>query len=293
MNSALHQEISREQGFEVYELRNEAVSLAVIPELGAKVISLKNLRTGREWLWHPRGERKFFRNRVGDDFATSTLVGWDECIPTIAPCQFAGRTLPDHGEAWQVPWALDATAWSRGEIKTSVKLLVSSLKFERTLRLEGDEVIADYSLVNLGPQPEQFLWAMHALLAIQPGDQLELTNEARKFLVREPWLHSLEFGDREPACAKVFAGPLREGRAGVRSANSGDGLEIRWDTKANPLLGIWLTRGGWHGHEHLALEPTNGAPDALAEAAASATPPLMLASLASAKWRVQIHLSSK
>src|SRR3569833_2162024 len=38
-------------GFELLLLRNATVELAVAPALGAKVISLKNLRSGRERLW--------------------------------------------------------------------------------------------------------------------------------------------------------------------------------------------------------------------------------------------------
>jgi hypothetical protein len=30
---------------------------------------------------------------------------------------------------------------------------------------------------------------------------------------------------------------------------------------------LWLTRGGWHGHHHFAIEPTNGNHDSLAVAA--------------------------
>ena len=45
--------VRQQQGFEVYELNNEEVELAVVPELGAKIVSLKNRRTGREWMWHP------------------------------------------------------------------------------------------------------------------------------------------------------------------------------------------------------------------------------------------------
>jgi hypothetical protein len=36
------------QGFDVYTVSNADVELAVVPELGAKIISLKNLKTGRE-----------------------------------------------------------------------------------------------------------------------------------------------------------------------------------------------------------------------------------------------------
>ena len=52
--------VRNEQGFEVYSLNNEEIELAVVPELGAKIISLKNLRTGREWLWHPQSRIKAF-----------------------------------------------------------------------------------------------------------------------------------------------------------------------------------------------------------------------------------------
>jgi hypothetical protein len=65
----------------------------------------------------------------------------------------------------------------------------------------------------------------------------------------------------------VFAAPLLEGRAGVHNELSGDRLILEWEPAVNNTLGLWLTRGGWHGHHHLALEPTNGAPDPLSLAA--------------------------
>jgi len=64
--------VRQQQGFEVYVLNSGKVELAVVPELGAKIISLKNLRTGREWMWHPSGGLKLFRNRLGDDFSRLT-----------------------------------------------------------------------------------------------------------------------------------------------------------------------------------------------------------------------------
>ena len=64
-----------EQGFDVFGLRNEAVELALVPELGAKVILLRNLVTGYEWMWHPPTGMKLFRNQLGDDFAASTMTG--------------------------------------------------------------------------------------------------------------------------------------------------------------------------------------------------------------------------
>ena len=64
-----------EQGFDVFGLRNEAVELEVLPALGAKIISLRNLVTGYEWMWRPPAGMKLFRNQLGDDFAASTMTG--------------------------------------------------------------------------------------------------------------------------------------------------------------------------------------------------------------------------
>jgi len=257
----------REQGFEVFALRNGSLELAAVPELGAKIVSLKNLRSGREWMSCPAGRVRLFRNRLGDDFAASTLVGWDECLPTIAPCTWKSRELPDHGEVWSVAWDVDAAAWQRGILTTSVRLAVSPLAFQRTIELADREIRLNYTLSNESEETLAYLWAMHPLLTIQAGDRLELPAEVRHQLAAETWLDSLEFDGRTPACAKVFAGPLREGKAGVVNANSGDRLTFAWDSTANDTLGLWLTRGGWNGHHHLALEPTNGLPDSLALAA--------------------------
>lgn len=259
--------VRREQGFDVFTLRSESIEVEVAPELGAKVISIKNRRTAREWLYRPPGDLRLFRNRLGDDFAASTLVGWDECLPTVASCTWNGRTLPDHGEAWRVAWQVDEAAWQRSVLSTTVRLGVTGLLFARTIELSDREVQVRYTLTNPGNQAEAFLWAMHPLLAMVAGDRLDLPADVRSQLAGESWIDSLTFGEGQPACAKVFAGPVRDGRAGVANPRTGDRLSFHWDAAENTWLGLWLTRGGWHGHHHLALEPTNGMPDSLAVAA--------------------------
>jgi len=124
-------------GFDLFILRNSDLELAVAPALGAKVVSLKNLHSGREWLRHLASGLKLFPNQPGDNFSLSPLVGWDECLPTIAPCTWRGRRFPDHGEAWNQVWNLDLAAWERGLLKTSVRLPVSAFRFTRTLELSG------------------------------------------------------------------------------------------------------------------------------------------------------------
>ena len=280
-----------EQGFEIFVLQNECVEIALVPELGAKIISLVNCQTGREWMWQPVGGLKLFRNHLGDDFAASTMVGWDECFPTIAPCLHRGRELPDHGEVWSVPWQVDRAAWQLGKLKTSVSLAVSPFDFERTIELCGNIIRLHYRLVNRSNEPEEFLWAMHPLVPVFPGDALELTSETCQLLGDQPWLRSLDLVGSQPACVKTYAGPLREGRAAIVNVESGDRMIFSWDTQLNNTLGVWLTRGGWNGHHHLALEPSNGCPDALA-AASAARRCGTISAHGKVSWKVAIQIYS-
>ena len=278
-----------EQGFDVFGLRNEAVELALVPELGAKVILLRNLVTGYEWMWHPPTGMKLFRNQLGDDFAASTMTGWDECLPTIAPCDWKGRKLPDHGEVWSVPWKIDLEAFGRGVLKTSVKLAVSPFHFERSIALHGNEIRLDYQLENLSNEPEEFLWAMHPLLPVNDHIQLDLTEETENLLAGEQWIDGLKFNTDKPSCVKTYAGPLREGRASVMNIAARDRLQFEWDTDRNNTLGLWLTRGGWNGYHHVALEPANGAADALTDAVKAGQGGL-LAPQEKRSWQVKLRV---
>lgn len=98
------------QGFAEYGLRSETIEVLVVPELGARVLRLRSLISGADWMWHPPGALRLFRNQVGDAFERSTLAGMDECLPTTAQCEVGCRRLPDHGEAWASAWEIDEDA---------------------------------------------------------------------------------------------------------------------------------------------------------------------------------------
>jgi hypothetical protein len=260
--------IHEDQGFRHYVLGNSQVQLEVVPELGAKIVSMRNLRTGREWMAAPDSSRKLFRNQRGDDFHGSTYVGWDECVPTVDPCVWNGRNLPDHGEVWSNPWHLDEQAWLTSQIRTTIQLAVSPFQLTRAISLNSSTIHFDYSLENLADREEQFVWAAHPLFTMEPGDSLELPASTVMQLNNPPWLYSLIFPEDMPQWAKAFAGPLSDGRATIRNAHTSDALTLEWDPKVNDTLAIWLSRGGWNSVHQFSLEPTNATHEALAIAAA-------------------------
>jgi galactose mutarotase-like enzyme len=284
--------VRRERDFDLYSLDNGVVEVVAVPQLGARIIALKNVRTRRDWLWHPGGGLTLFENCAGDDFSQSPLAGIDECFPTIAPCVWRGRVLPDHGELWSAAWEVDAAAWAMGELKTRLRLAVSPFAFERTLRLAGNEVRLDYALTNLSGVEENFLWAIHPLLRLQPGDRLKLPASTRTQLNGATWVDEIDAAVPERRCAKVFAAAVVEGRAAIQNAGTGEGLEFSWNPAQNEVLGLWLTRGGWHGHDHFAIEPANGDQDCLATAVernACGT----IAAHGTLDWQIRLRISDQ
>jgi hypothetical protein len=292
MSSLAHSfALRQQQGFAVYVLNNDEVELAVAPELGAKIISLKNLQSGREWMWHPPGGLKLFRNSPCDDFAKSPLAGADECLPTIAPCRWQGRQLPDHGEVWNVAWTVDAGAWENGILKTSVRLEISPFEFTRSIELRENEIHLGYQLNNLSAGNESFLWAFHPLLELQPGDRLEIPPETCSLLNNPAWRGALAAAVPEKNSAKDFATPLSEGRVAIRNQKTGDRLQFEWNPGENDTLGLWLSRGGWHGHHHFSIEPANAGTDSLALAAEQGHHGIVPAGEA-VTWQIRLYVGS-
>ncbi|HTV39655.1 MAG TPA: hypothetical protein VMF08_03695 [Candidatus Sulfotelmatobacter sp.] len=279
------------QGFTVYRLQGDRVSLAVVPELGAKIISLKDLQTQREWLWHPGERLELFKNEPHDAFSDSPLTGMDECLPTISPCIWRGRELPDHGEVWNRTWEVDMAAWRQGVFKTSVRLKSSPFVFERAISLLGREVRLDYKLSNVSDTEEHFLWAFHPLLRLTAGDRLELPGSTRRLMNGAAWVDDVASAAPQ-SCAKAFAHPVSEGWAVIKNDATGDRLEFIWDSLQNNSLGLWITRGGWHGHHHFAIEPTNADHDCMATASGRNRCGLVAAN-SSVDWHVTLRVGSE
>jgi galactose mutarotase-like enzyme len=232
----------QENGFTVISLANAYVAVEIVPQLGARLLSLRNRRTHEEWMWRPTDSRPLARHPLGLAFEHSTLAGADECLPTIDSCHWEGRELPDHGECWASAWTVDNAALADGRILTTLDLPRSPLHIERTVTLDGPRVHLAYRLTSRSDRPERWLWAFHPLYPLCPGDRLELPGNA---VAPECAAGS---------CAKAFYSAT-EGRVALIRA-TGSRLTTTWSPAEIPWLAVWITRGYWHGHHHLALEPT-------------------------------------
>lgn len=295
-------------------LANDEVDVRVIPQLGSKICSLRNRRTARDWMWGPPGPVSIFANRTGDGFADSTLIGADECLPTVAACRWRNLQLTDHGEAWTEAWKLDEQALHGGRIVTSLLLPISPLAINRSISLHANRVQLDYELTNTGNESFEYLWALHPMMAIQDGDQMVLPSECNRVrldatvincglgsrgdLIPYPRpapgidLERLRF-ERAAAAVKFFTEPLSLSCAALRNRRNGEYIVFSADPRELNTFGVWINRGGWSNFHHVAIEPTNGAPDPLDLAVEEWRRFSQLAPNESRRWTLNIVLGSE
>jgi galactose mutarotase-like enzyme len=286
--------------FHTIEANNGLIALGVLPELGAKLVSLRDLRSGREWLWtsdriplrrHPYGVSYIENADTG---------GWDECFPTVAACGYPlephrGAPLPDHGDLWAQAWSSRVERGTdRIEIVTSCPAIAVPCAFSRTLILRAGAAQLEmrYDVHNHGSHDVAFIWSAHPLLRIEPGMVLEFPTSARFNVYSAtaqthlPQRHGLHWpmsvrshgrdiridplpGPDAGVAFKIWSEPLTEGWTTL-IANDGS-LRMRFDVAEIPQIALWLNAGGWTGiggepYYNIALEPCIGAQDSLAEA---------------------------
>ena len=287
--------ISAKTDFAPVELANDDLVAGFLPELGAKMKSLRSVRSGREFLFQPP-ERHYRRASYGAKFASYDTSGFDECCPTVAECtypggEFAGKKMPDHGDLWSAQWEYEVRD---KEVFFEVQGKSLPYKFRKSVRLERNEVVLSYENANIGDAEFAFLWSAHPLLAVEPGCRIVLPGEVSRLFVnwsREERLGKLgdscgwpianpKDGDKldlselrdKSACTadKLFTSRLSLGFCAVRYPLTNEEIAFEFDPRRVPYLGIWICQGGWPspegGHFTLGLEPCTGCPDSLREA---------------------------
>lgn len=289
-------------------LENDSLLVAVAPDYGARVTSLFDKASGREWIAQGRQS-----SNTGEDavYLGDEAVGWDECFPTVSPFDASntiwGRRLRDHGDLWGRPWQVDEQSATALTLSYTDK----QFRFTRELRLDGAALVARYRAENLSADPLPYLWALHGLLAVTERDSIELPGVETvsatylslggKSLAVPSIAWSKPNGvlpftlDKVQPTSSVFAGKFyASGVAGraARVGHAGQWLEIAWDGSIDHL-GIWLTYGGWPGpggHHEIALEPTNAAGDHVGHAIDAGAAPL--APGEGRDWRVTLTFKS-
>jgi galactose mutarotase-like enzyme len=245
-------------------MRGGPWEIEIRPERGGRITSLR------------LGGEELLDQGIGIDdpsaagFVAAGSFGWDEMVPNVdvAPYPgsgpFAGLSLPDHGEAWRLPWSvIDGST-----MECSGRVLPWNLR--RTIALSDSAVRFDYVYLNAGDAPLFAYWCAHPLFRYEPDMRVEVGGD-----VSRP-----ETGNSR----KVF---LRRGSVDHARLEwgSGLGIEIGWDAVVTPYVGLWVCNGDLGGYRQIAIEPATGGADRPHLAA----PPPLLAPGEELRWWLEVR----
>jgi len=282
-------------GFAAIGLENSRACLKVIPELGARLVSLVDKVTDREWLVQPEQSRPARKLPYGEDFNSTTQGGWDEMFPTLLPetypvaGKYADISLPDHGELWTANWELDAGA-DHGIVTAADGIAIPYRIIRKIDFLALDEVLFSYELRNTGPQTLHYIWAAHPQFHAPAGTKIVLppqVDQVVKTLPLEwgpewgaegtinPWPHKTLDDGTQLAADTVRSVSAETGRkvyiqpqkpiswAGLVVHESDSSIWLAWDRNDVPYCGIWIDEGFLNSVPSVAIEPTTGYYDSL------------------------------
>lgn len=283
------------QGLEAWTLESETLRTVVLPQLGAKLVSLLDKRSQLEWLVDSGG-RPLKPVSYGASFVDQDMSGWDEMFPTIVTCEyplpgeFYGAQLPDHGEAWALPWSIDYA--QKGTLRLCLDGKVLPYRLTRTLSYSvPDKLQLHYELENLSQELMPYIWAAHPQFACGDNAQILLPPEVTQVCntipadwgwgdpeTRFDWPEALSVTGQKVRIDRTRPPSLQQARkffvlpethpawTGLVRHPSEDWLRLDWDPEQVPYLGIWIDEGALNHTTVAALEPTTGFYDSLAVA---------------------------
>jgi galactose mutarotase-like enzyme len=298
-------------------MQTDTLRATVLPALGGKIASLEWLPGKVELLQAPLAP--YAARTLTMAFDESDASGFDECLPSVAACSVATRQgavqVPDHGDFWRLEWEARQEG---NEIRMSGAGISLPIRFERTIRLEGETLDLSYRVTNVGQEPVHYGWSAHPLFAVDRGDRIDLPASVKQVHVegsagqrlgprhfKHAWPQAASDGRKaidlstaggiaDGVGDKLFAEAPEEGWAALERVQPGLRVEVQFDPERSPWLGLWLCYGGWpegraNRQQCVAIEPCTAPVDSLAEAIATGQA-RRLEPGKSDEWPMRIHV---
>jgi galactose mutarotase-like enzyme len=274
-------------GFPAIALESMRMRVVIVPNLGAKIVSIYDTANQHEWLVPPM--RPLKQTAYGADFVSQDMSGWDEMAPTIVPCAYQGAILPDHGEVWSILWQILS---SENGLIASVSGLALPYRLTRSASFVAPDCLElRYTIHNTGPAAFPYLWAAHPQFAADPHTRLVLPPEVTQMVnvidndpvwgeagALRPWPAAADRQGRlfhldrvrpaeTKACRKFYVPPEQSiGWATLVHEGKGCQLRLDWSPEKLPYLGLWVDEGVYNNLPVAAFEPSNAYYDSLARA---------------------------
>ena len=269
-------------------LENEKLRVVLMPEFGARILSIIYKPTETEFVWHnPRVP--VMKPTYEPEF--EDMSGFFDCVPTCEACAFKGWKLPLYGEVASEPWRLLGTRKTPQSVTVRLQRKCSTypLTVHKSLTITRNEPMVElnYRLVNDSDERLEYHYSGNNTLLINPNYRIVLppevsalrlgyavTDRLGKIGDDVPWpITTDRNGNRvdlsrigqpnEGAGENLYTNALRESCCAALNEPRGEAIGFAFDAKALPYLLVWINHGGYLGHYHIALEPSTGRPDNL------------------------------
>ena len=265
-------------------LENEKIRAVVVPELGARVLSLIYKPTETEFAWRsPDAALK------KPTIELENVSGFFDCVPTTDPCTFKSTKLPEGGEVSSAPWRVLKTERTRNvtRITAEAKCKIYPFVIRKRFSLERNDsfLTVEHELRNLSDETLEYHYSSHNTLHVTPFHRIVLPEEVSKVKLGYAGQYG-KMGDeitwpecvdkkgevvsvgkiRDP-CEKttenLYTGKLKEKWSALINEAKQEAIGFRFEGDALPYILICTNNAGWRGYYFAALEPVTGRPDNL------------------------------
>ena len=248
-------------------LENDLLRVEVDPQHGGRVTSFLAKTPQTELLWYDATRLPV---NPALDYDGNFAGGMDELLP----CDPPELGFPDHGELWTLP--LQATC-TPNQLQLEGLLPICGLQYQRMMIISHNSFICKYLLQNTSRRPLNFLWKLHAALAIAEGDQLVAPagccqaadpgdwSKASDGLPRR-WRGNYTVPAMDGSSDFFYLTDLQEGSLELRRK---DGVAVRcdFDLRVFPCAWIFASFGRLNASRTMILEPCTNYPLSLDDAA--------------------------
>ena len=241
---------------------NSELFVEVIPAEGGRISSLKSLRSRLEFLTQSRRRGPYPQAGLDTRFQEGSCAGIEECLPTVGPSgpetEVARRRITATFGNYLGGCSRPLTGMSAcPQLDLAGRSDSPSDSLWRTRPW--------YAVKNIGSTTRSFLYACHPLFAVSRGDRVLLPREIRELrldyskgdrlgmpgsticcpVTQEGLRLDVADGPEAGTAEMFYSSRLNEGGCGIDRKISGQVLEVSFDSKPLPYLGLWLCYCGW------------------------------------------------
>jgi hypothetical protein len=254
-------------------LENGLARAEVVPEQGARVRSLIDLRSGRELLYRRQSDLW-----DAGDYVATLAGGWDQMFPNDDPW----RGFPVHGAHWTAGFRCDDRAGDAATFTCALPEPAVTIEHRYELLPAPRAGLRLTTRVRADADVEPFLWSTHPMLAVGEGWGIRVGDAELEADSIDPGRVApgpVPMSARDvvlvvPEGGQGWQEVLYAPATGVASVASPDGCagtRVAWDSSYFRYLWVVTLSGFASVDLALVLEPCTTRPYRLDEAIASGT----------------------